>query len=61
MWQKVGTKPGYADAVLDFCDTSRVFEASEDDDNVIPAVVIFAVAANRPELQQMERLEAQLA
>lgn len=61
LWQKVATKQSYADAVLDFRDTSRIFEASEDDDNVIPAGVIFAVAANKPELEQMERVEAQLA
>lgn len=60
LWQKVGTKQSYADTVLDFRDTTRIFEASEDDDNVIPAGVIFAVAANRPELEQMEHVEATL-
>ncbi|MEU9416043.1 UvrD-helicase domain-containing protein [Streptomyces sp. NPDC048272] len=60
-WQKVATKQSYADAVLDFRDATRIFESSEDDDNVIPAGVIFAVAANRPELEQMERVEAHLA
>ncbi|MEU9056546.1 hypothetical protein AB0D37_40195 [Streptomyces sp. NPDC048384] len=61
LWQKVGTKQSYAEVILDFNNSVRIFEASGDDDNVIPAGVIFAVAANRPELAEIESVEGELA
>ncbi|MEV5998888.1 UvrD-helicase domain-containing protein [Streptomyces griseomycini] len=62
LWQKVATKQAFAEAILDVNDTSRILEAAEDgDDGRIPAGVMFAVAADKPELEQLERVEGQLA
>ncbi|MCA1217376.1 UvrD-helicase domain-containing protein [Streptomyces sp. 8L] len=62
LWQKVATKQAFAEAILDINDTSRILEAAEDgDDGRIPAGVMFAVAADRPELEQLERVEGMLA
>ncbi|MEU9168556.1 UvrD-helicase domain-containing protein [Streptomyces sp. NPDC048420] len=62
LWQKVATKQAFAEAILDVNDTSRILEASEDgDDGRIPAGVMFAVAADKPELEQLERVEGRLA
>ncbi|WP_405542771.1 AAA family ATPase [Streptomyces phaeochromogenes] len=61
LWQKVATKQAFAEAILDINDTSRILEAAEDDDGRIPAGVMFAVAADKPELEQLERIEGKLA
>ncbi|MFE9449596.1 AAA family ATPase [Streptomyces sp. NPDC006739] len=62
LWQKVATKQAFAEAILDINDTSRILEAAEDgDDGRIPAGVMFAVAADKPELEQLERVEGMLA
>ncbi|GAB2326660.1 UvrD-helicase domain-containing protein [Streptomyces variabilis] len=62
LWQKVATKQAFAEAILDVNDTSRILEAAEDgDDGRIPAGVMFAVAADKPELEQLERVEGLLA
>ncbi|QYX76137.1 UvrD-helicase domain-containing protein [Streptomyces akebiae] len=62
LWQKVATKQAFAEAILDVNDTSRILEAAEDgDDGRIPAGVMFAVAADKPELEQLERVEGRLA
>ncbi|MEU6349683.1 UvrD-helicase domain-containing protein [Streptomyces sp. NPDC047072] len=62
LWQKVATKQAFAEAILDVNDTSRILEAAEDgDDGRIPAGVMFAVAADKPELEELERVEGRLA
>ncbi|MFK4184345.1 UvrD-helicase domain-containing protein [Streptomyces sparsogenes] len=62
LWQKVATKQAFSEAILDINDTSRILEAAEDgDDGRIPAGVMFAVAADKPELEQLERVEGMLA
>lgn len=51
----------FSETILDVNDTSRILEAAEDgDDGRIPAGVMFAVAADRPELEHLERVEGLL-
>ncbi|WP_327009738.1 AAA family ATPase [Dactylosporangium sp. NBC_01737] len=58
LWQKVDDKARFTKQMLDPNDTTRIIDAQEDDtDGQIDPAVMFAVAAGRPELLELHRIE----
>ncbi|MEV6928445.1 UvrD-helicase domain-containing protein [Dactylosporangium sp. NPDC051485] len=58
LWQKVDDKARFTKQMLDPNDTTRIIDAQDGDgDGQIDPAVMFAVAAGRPELLELHRIE----